>query len=92
MVKRRENIRYKLLNKSKLVTYIMSGKFVEIYLCFYLYEGNCWLYYLFVNVKMKWAENLTVEQADFKFYKRLHCADITSICPDNGFAHHALTI
>lgn len=38
------------------------------------------------------GEEFAFEQVDLKFYKRLHCADITSICPDNGFAPHELTI
>lgn len=59
---------------------------VEIYMC------NCGLFCLFINVKTKWTKNLVFEQVALKFSKRLHFADITSICPDNGFAPHALTI
>lgn len=59
----------------------------------YIYICNCELFFgLFINVKIKWTKNLVFEQVALKFSKRRHFADITSICSDNGFAPHALTI
>lgn len=49
-------------------------------------------FYKCKSEKVKWTKNLALEKVDLKFYKSLHCADITSIFPDNVFAPHALKI
>lgn len=79
----------KFLN-AKLVNYVKCIEGRNI-LWRYIYAIVAF-FCLFINVKVKWTKNLAFEQVALKLSKRLHFAHITTICPDNGFAPHALKI